>query len=169
MFPCLCGGYPVPVLQTHTRDSVLERVTYEYGALESAISELGGADWEQVLAKREGEDLWTVKDSLAHITYWNANLARRIRGQRRTSGEALPKSVKESNHVVYDEWKDRPLSDVLEWHRTVQVDLVQALRDAPDTLFSKRQRARTWPRAAVGHSVEHRLKDLEKPFAKEKP
>ncbi len=74
--------------------------------------------------------------------------------------------MNESNHVIYEQWKERPLADVLKWHRSVQADLVQALKDAPDTLFSTRQRAGTWPRAAAGHSTEHRVKDLELPFAK---
>ena len=153
----------------HTRESVLQRVIDEYNALEAAIAKLRPADWKFALDKREGEDPWTVKDSLAHITYWKANLARRIRRQRRKAGEALPRSVNESNHVIYELWKDKPLAEVLTWHRTVQADLVQALKDAPDTLFSQRQRARVWPRAAAGHSTEHRVKDLERPFAKVKP
>ncbi len=49
-----------PETMRHTRDSVLERVTDEYNALEAAIAKLGGAEWELLLGKREGEDPWTV-------------------------------------------------------------------------------------------------------------
>lgn len=157
------------MLHLHTRESVLERVTGEYNALEASLAKLSPADWKFVLGEREGNDPWTVKDALAHITYWKADRARRLRGQRRKRGEApRPTSVNEFNHVIYEEWRDRPLAEVLKWHRSVQAELVAAIEGAPDDLFSKRERSPTWPRAAVGHSAEHRVKDLEKPFAKAK-
>ena len=151
----------------HTRESVLQRVTDEFEALEAAIANLGKEDWALHLGKREGKDPWNVKDSLAHITYWKANAVRSLRGERRKKGEApLPKSITESNHVIYEELKDRSLSDVLAWHRKVQEELVAALKEAPDTLFSKRERSPVWPFDAAGHSTEHRVKDIEKLFDK---
>jgi uncharacterized damage-inducible protein DinB len=151
----------------HTRESVLERVIDEYGALEAAIAKLHTSDRQHLLGEREGKDPWTVKDSLAHVTYWKARSMRRFRGERRKPGEAPePRSVIDANHMVFEEWKDRSQEDIIAWHRAVQVELVAAVQDAPDNHFSKRERPGTWPRGAIGHSTEHRLKDLEKPFAK---
>jgi len=153
----------------HTRESVLKRVLDEFDALEAAIAELGEDDWAHLLGKREGKDPWTVKDSLAHITYWKAKSVRSLRGERRKRGEAaLPTSITESNHLIYEELKDRTVAEVLAWHREVQAELVAAIKDAPDTLFSKRERSPEWPFDAAGHSTEHRVKDLERPFAKDR-
>ena len=41
-------------------------------------------------------------------------------------------------------------------------ELVQAIRNAPDEWFSRRDRSEQWPFDAVGHSTEHRMKDLER-------
>jgi hypothetical protein len=147
----------------HTRESVLERVRREFALLDATVSQLTLADWNRPVSRAESQDPWTLKDTLAHITYWKADSARRFRGQRRKRGEApLPKSVNEFNHVIYEEWKERPLEAVLEWHRETQDELLAALEDAPDDLFSKRRRARSWPRASTGHSAEHRVKDFER-------
>ena len=147
----------------HTRESVLKRVVDEFDALEAAIAELGEHDWAHLLGKREGKDPWTVKDSLAHITYWKARSMRRFRGERRKPGEApQPRSLIGANHIVFEEWKDRPLEDVLAWHRQVQSDLVAAVLNAPESHFSKRGRSPSWPFGAIGHSTKHRMKDLER-------
>ena len=151
----------------HTREAVLKRVVDEYNALDAAIAKLGKDDWALLLGKREGKDPWTVKDSLGHITYWKAKSVRSLRGERRKRGEAaLPTSITESNHLIYEELKGRTVDEVLAWHRDVQVDLVAAIEKAPDALFSKRERSPVWPFDAAGHSTEHRVKDLERPFAK---
>lgn len=151
----------------HTRESVLERVNDEYNALEAAIAKLSKADWEFALGKPEGKDHWRVKDSLAHITYWKARSMRRFRGERRKPGEApQPRSLIDANHIVFEEWKDRPVEDVLAWHRQVQSDLVAAVLNAPESHFSKRERSPSWPFGAVGHSTKHRMKDLERLPAK---
>jgi hypothetical protein len=154
----------------HTRESVLQRIVDEYDALEAAIANLGPTDWQFLPGRREGEDPWTVKDSLAHITHWKTNSVRRFRGERRKPGEAPPRRpVNETNHLVFEEWKDRSVEDVLAWHRAVQAELVAAVQDAPESHFSKRERPRVWPRGATGHSTEHRVKDVEQPFAKARP
>jgi len=151
----------------HTRESVLQRVTTEFALLDEAVSNLTPADWKRPVGRPERNDPWCVKDSLAHITYWKSRSMRRFRGERRKPGEApQPRSLIDANHIVFEEWKDRPLEDVLAWHRQVQSDLVAAVLHAPESHFSKRERSPSWPFGAIGHSTKHRRKDLERLAAK---
>jgi hypothetical protein len=147
----------------HTRESVLERVTSEFALLDESVSKLKPADWKRPVGRPESKDPWTLKDALAHVTHWKAESVRVIRREKRSEGSAaLAKmTINESNHRIYDEWKDKPVKDVLAWHRQVQDELVAAIREAPEAWFSSRDRKEQWPFDAVGHSVEHRRKDLE--------
>jgi hypothetical protein len=147
----------------HTRESVLARVTAEFTLLDAAVSRLAPGDWARPVGGPESKDPWTVKDSLAHITHWKARSMRRFRGERRKPGEAPPpRSLIDANHIVFEEWKDRPLKDVLAWHRQVQSELVAAVLNAPESHFSKRERPPGWPFGAIGHSTRHRMKDIER-------
>jgi hypothetical protein len=148
----------------HTRESVLDRVTHEFAQLEEVVSKLTPSDWKSPVGRPESKDPWTLKDALAHVVHWKAESARVFRREKRPAeSAALAKmSINESNHRVYEHWKDRPVRDVLAWHGRVQDELVQAIRNAPDEWFSRRDRSEQWPFDAVGHSTEHRLKDLER-------
>lgn len=147
----------------HTRDSVLERVTSEFALLDDAVSKLEPADWKRPVGRPESKDPWTLKDALAHVLVWKAESARVFRRDKRSpEAAALAKlTINESNHRIYEQFKDKPLKEVLVWHRQVQEELVQAIKNAPDSWFSGKKRNEQWPFDAVGHSVEHRLKDLE--------
>ncbi len=147
----------------HTRESVLKRVTTEFALLDEAVSRLEPADWRRPVGRPESKDPWTLQDALAHVTHWKAESARAIRREKRSEASAaLAKlTINDSNHRIYEEWKDRPTKDVLAWHRKVQGELVAAIEAAPAAWFSSRDRKEQWPFDAVGHSVEHRVKDLE--------
>ena len=152
----------------HTRESVLARVEAEFSLLNAAVSRLAPGDWARPVGSPDRKDRWCVKDSLAHITHWKARSMRRLRGERRKPGEAPPpRSLIDANYIVFEEWKDRPLEDVLVWHRKVQSELVAAVLNAPESHFSKRDRSPSWPFGAIGHSTRHRMKDLERVPAKE--
>jgi hypothetical protein len=68
----------------------------------------------------------------------------------------------EGNHLIYIRWRDRPASEVLDWHHQVQVEVLAALRAAPDEWFSKRERRQQWPAGLDSHSADHRVKDIER-------
>jgi hypothetical protein len=57
---------------------------------------------------------------------------------------------------------------VLLWHRQVHVDLLAALRAAPDRWYSRRDRGPDWPFDLDGHSAEHRVKDIERALTRGK-
>jgi uncharacterized damage-inducible protein DinB len=148
----------------HTREEVIERTQREFKRLDQLVKGLKTGDWALLVPRPEGKDPWTVKDALAHITHWKADMIRSIHKQRRPPEEqGLP--VNEGNHFIYMRWHDRSPDEVLAWHRQVQEELLQALQNAPDKWFSSRERRAEWPYDLDGHSSYHRTKDIERALA----
>ncbi len=144
----------------HTRNSVIKRTITEFKRLDRLVAGLTDEDWEQPLLRPESKDPWTVKDALAHITFWKAEAARVARRQRRPA-EERGLNLEQTNHLVYERWRDRSPEEVLAWHRQVQKDVLAALRGAPETYFSGREHGADWPGDLEGHSAFHRVKDIE--------
>jgi len=55
---------------THTRNKVVKRAIREFRLLDHLVSRLTTADWRKAVRLPEAKEPWTVKDALAHITYW---------------------------------------------------------------------------------------------------
>jgi hypothetical protein len=148
----------------HNRDEVIERTIREFEALDQLVAALADKDWERLLPRPETKDPWTVKDAVAHITHWKADVARSIRGQRIPPEE---RGLQETagNHLIYVRWHDRSPQEVLAWHRQVQKDVLAALKEAPEKWFSGRERKPEWPNDLDGHSAFHRVKDIEQALA----
>ena len=151
----------------HKREEVIERTIREFELLDQLVGGLSNEDWKAPLLRPETKDPWTVKDSLAHITYWKADIIRSIRKQRRPP-EAQGVNETEENHLIYMNLRDRTPQEVLAWHRQVQEDLLTALRVAPEEWFSKRERKKEWPFDLDGHSAYHRVNDIERALASKK-
>jgi hypothetical protein len=145
----------------HKREEVIERTIQEFELLDGLVANLKDEDWERLLPRPETKDPWTVKDALAHITHWKADVARSSRRQRRPP-EERGLGENEANHLIYMRWRDTPPKEVLAWHRQVQEDVLAALREAPDEWFSGRERKPEWPYDLDGHSSYHRVKDIQR-------
>ncbi len=152
----------------HTREEVIERVIREFTLLDQCVAGLTDEDWQRPLPRPETKDPWTVKDALAHITHWKADIARSIRRQRRPP-EERGLGINDGNRYVYLLWRDRSPQEVLAWHRQVQADVLAALQAAPDEWFSRRDRRPEWPYDLVGHSSDHRQKDIERALSNRSP
>ena len=148
----------------HTREEVIERAIREFELLDQLVANLNDEDWERLLPRPETKDPWTVKDALAHITFWKANTARSVRKQPRPP-EERGLQYNDENHLIYMRWRDRTLQEVLVWHRQVQEDLLAALREVSDEYFSGKERNPQWPFDLDGHSTYHRVKDIERALA----
>jgi hypothetical protein len=148
----------------HNRDEVIERTIQEFNHLDQLVANLSIEDWNQLLPRPEAKEPWTVKDTLAHITHWKADVARSARGQRRPP-EERGLLENDANHLIYLHWRDRSPQEVLAWHRHVQKDVLATLRAAPDEWFSSRERRPEWPYDLDGHSAYHRAKDIERALA----
>lgn len=148
----------------HNRDEVIERTIREFERLDQLVANLTDEDWQRPLPRPETKDPWTVKDALAHITYWKASVARSARGEPRPPEERGLGST-EANHLIYLRWRDRSPQEVLAWHRQVQEDLLAALQAAPDPWFSGKDRKPEWPVDLDSHSAYHREKDIDRALA----
>ena len=149
----------------HNRDEVLERTIREFELLDDLVASLRNEEWERSLLRPDTKDPWTVKDALAHITHWKADVARSTRGMR-LPPEERGLNENDGNHLIYVRWHDRSPQEVLTWHRQVLEDVLAALREAPEEWFSRRERKPEWPFDLDGHSAYHRVKDIERALAK---
>ncbi len=144
----------------HNRRQVIQRAIREFKLLDHLVAHLTAEDWRRLVPRPETKDPWTVKDALAHITHWKAEVARSARRQPMPT-EERGLNINDGNHVVYKRWHNRSPQDVLAWHRQVQEDLLLALRDAPDKWFNGSERRAEGPFDLDGHSAYHRIKDIE--------
>ena len=145
----------------HSRDEVIERTFREFELLDHLVANLLDEDWNRYLIRPETKDPWTVKDALAHITHWKADVARSAGGKVRPP-EERGLETNEANHLIYLRWHTRSPQEILAWHRQVQQELLAVLRSAPDKWFSGRERGEDWPYDLDGHSAFHRTKDIER-------
>jgi hypothetical protein len=143
----------------HTRRGVIARTRREFALLDRLVARLRPVDWRQRVARPSGRDPWTVKDALAHITYWKAHSARVMRGDGRLL-EMRGLNVDQINRVIYRRWRRRTPRAVLAWHRRVQADVLRTLATVPEARF-RRDRSPRWPDDFDGHSAAHRVKDIE--------
>ena len=145
----------------HNREEVIARTIQEFELLDHLLANLADEDWLILLPRSEGKDPWTVKDAVAHITHWKADVARSARGQPRPVEERGLNET-DGNHLIYMRWHDRSPQDVLAWHRQVHKDVLATLRAIPEKWFSGRERRQEWPNDLDGHSAYHRIKDIER-------
>ena len=149
----------------HNRKEVIKRTIREFELLDHLVAHLTGEDWRRLVPRSETKDPWTVKDALAHITHWKADVARSARRQPKPT-EERGLNTSDGNRLVYQRWHNRPPQVVLAWHRQVQEDVLLALRDAPDKWFNGSERQAEWPFDLDGHSANHRIKDIEQALKK---
>ena len=144
----------------HNREEVIERAICEFALLDALVAGFSAADWERPAPRPETKDPWTMKDVLAHITHWKADVARSARGQP-VPPEERGLGITDGNRLVYLRWRDRSPEAVLAWHRAVHADVLAALKEAPEAWFSGRERRAEWPNDLDSHSSYHRKKDIE--------
>jgi hypothetical protein len=145
----------------HSREEVIKRTIDEFELLDQLLVRLKDEDWERLLIRPETKDPWTMKDAVAHITHWKADLARSSRRQKRPP-EERGLDWNDANHLIYMRWRDRSPQDVLAWHRQVQLDVLAAMRSAPAEWFTGKDRNKQWPYDLDGHSALHRVLDIER-------
>lgn len=144
----------------HSRESVVSRVVEEFDLLDHLVCRLTREEWNRPLRRSGSKDPWSVKDALAHITHWKADVARSARRQP-VPIEERGLTINQGNHLVYLRWRDRSPQEVLAWHRQVQKNVLDTLREMPESWFSGRERSPDWPGDLVGHSAHHRTKDIQ--------
>ena len=144
----------------HTRDEVIQRTIEEFNRLDQLVSGLTYAQWDAPVPRPDDKDVWTVKDTVAHITHWKADTIRNIK-RLPVPPEEKGLNWADGNRVIYERWRNRSARDVLDWHRQVQAEVIAALRSAPETWFSSREHRPEWPNDLDGHCRYHRVNDIE--------
>lgn len=143
----------------HTREEVIQRAEHEFEQLEQLVADLSDEEWRRPVPRPETKDAWTVKDALAHILHWQADMARRIRGER-VPVEERGLNIDDGNRLVYLRWRDKSPREVLDWLEQVKQEVLAALRAAPDVYFTGKERNPQWPYDLEGHSAYHRARDI---------
>lgn len=151
----------------HSREEVIKRTIREFELLDHLVNNLIDEDWNRLLTRPETKDPWTVKDALAHITHWKADVIRKIKKQ------PIPVEEKglgetDGNHLIFMRWRDRSPQEVLAWHRQVQMDVLATLQNTPEEWFSGREHQSEWPFDLIGHSSYHRVKDIEQALKRQR-
>jgi hypothetical protein len=150
----------------HNREEVIERTISEFELLEQLVAGLSDQEWRRPLLRPETKDPWTVKDALAHIAHWKAEVARKARGEPPPADER-GLNITDGNRLVYFRWRDRSPQEVLAWHRQVHEEVISTLKQAPEAWFSGKERNAEWPNDLAGHSAYHRVKDIERALSGE--
>ncbi len=143
----------------HSRQEVIQRTIREFKLLDHLIAHLSKKEWLQPVPRPEGKDPWTVKDAVAHITHFKADVIRSMH-RRPKPAEVRGLSIGAENHLLYLRWRDRSPREVLAWHRQVQKEILAALQETPEEWFNGRERKAEWPFDLDGHSAYHRIKDI---------
>jgi hypothetical protein len=112
----------------HNREEVIKRTIQEFDLLDHLVAHLTDEEWNRLLPRPETKDPWTIKDALAHITHWKADVARSAKKQHKPI-EERGLNVNEGNHLVYLRWHERSPQDVLAWHRQVHLEEVMTAED----------------------------------------
>jgi len=142
----------------HTREELVERTISEFVLMDRLAERIPEAGWGLPLLWVEPRDPWTVKDAFAHVTFWKADTARFVRGQRRP---VEIRGVHDSNHCVFELYRHTAAAELIAWHRQVHTDMLAALSEAPDAWFDK-ERAPHWPPDLDRHIRAHRKRDMER-------
>src|SRR5690348_17195004 len=95
---------------TRSRDALLRRGRDEHAQLEALLGQIAEAD-----QTRSGvTGTWSVKDHLAHLTWWEQRVIRMLGGAPDPI-DAIPggeKSEDDINAYVYAQNRERPLAEV---------------------------------------------------------
>jgi hypothetical protein len=144
----------------HTRAEVTQRTLAEFEELDRLVRRVGSEDWARLVPRPETHDAWTIKDALVHIVYWKMHTLRVFRRERRPP-ELRGLEVPALNHLIWEQWRQRPAADVVAWHREVHKAIMQTLAELPEEWFGRRERSQHWPGDLESHSAAHRRKDIE--------
>jgi hypothetical protein len=93
------------------KTEILEQISATHLLLEAHLSSLGES--QMLLPGVNGE--WTVKDLLAHITWWEQHLLRRLRTGRDDlyqEGVSVQEETDQANAQVFAANRSRPLSEI---------------------------------------------------------
>ncbi len=141
--------------------AILVRMAESRRALRSALDRATPAALEQPGAWGE----WTIKDLLAHITYWQGVATDRL--QKIAAGRMGDivwideGEIDTLNANVYQANKDRPLAEMREAFDVAYLTLRTAIKSLPPAVYAEDQQPRPVRRWVAGNSYLHDEEHLE--------
>ena len=113
------------------RATLLETIQTAYDRLDVTLANLSD---QQMTRIGGGGDGWTVKDALAHLTWWEHYTLRRLNGAPPLlqDGDDGGTTVDGTNKRVYEENQQKSLHDVLAEFREAFQQLRAAVEALPD-------------------------------------
>jgi hypothetical protein len=150
---------------------ILARMAESRRALQSAIDQAG----PDLLVKPGSWGEWTIKDMLAHLTYWQTSAIDRLQKVAAGRSDAIQllggdDAIDQINENVYRANKDRPLADMLESFYSTNLSFRTAVKSLPPEVYRELSAEGTFSAARTvyadgyGHDEEH-LADIEQAIA----
>ena len=127
------------------------------------------AAWEALLAQIDEEQMqrpgvtgkWSVKDVIAHVSWCAREIAPVLRTHILAGSDLWNLSEDESNEIVYQQNKDRPLYDIINEERQAYTDLLEAVQTLSDEDLTDPHRFKNMPEEWIpwqliaGNSFNH--------------
>jgi uncharacterized protein (TIGR03083 family) len=118
------------------KTEILEQVSATHLLLEAHISALSEAQMLQPGVNGQ----WTVKDVLAHITWWEQHLLHRLKtGQDNLfqEGISMQAATDKANDSIYADNRSRPLAEILEEFQASYQQVLTALEALSEEAVSQ--------------------------------
>ncbi|MDQ2902958.1 MAG: ClbS/DfsB family four-helix bundle protein [Chloroflexota bacterium] len=127
------------------------------------------AAWEALLAQIDEEQMqrpgvagkWSVKDIIAHVGWCESEIAPVLRTHLLAGSDLWNLSDDESNEIIYQQNKDRPLHDIVTEERQAYTALLEAVQTLSDEDLNDPQRFKNMPQEwkpwqlIAGNSFKH--------------
>lgn len=125
-------------------------------ALQAGRAELeamwDGANEAQLVARPGPQADWSVKDLIAHLTYWEQDTLRQVQDGAEVT---LDKDVDAINAQVFNENCDRSLKDILADFKASYADLVTCIEECTDEALAQVIDDKTLAEHLAYDSYEH--------------
>lgn len=116
---------------------------------------------------------WSVKDVIAHITWYEREMVGMIRQRALLGSDLWNVSLEQRNAAIFEEYKDRLLADILSDVRTIHKSLMELIQGLSDDDFQDASHFREMPpdwkpwEVIASNTFEHYLDhvaDIRKAF-----
>jgi tetratricopeptide (TPR) repeat protein len=120
------------------------------------LAELSDAERDQ----QSAPDRWSVRDMLVHIAFWKRRQSERLSAAARGAAPDDEEHFEQTNARVFEEWRDRPWSAVIEESERAYEELIERIQAADyDFLVDPNrfewQHGRSLVSSIVGNGVWH--------------
>lgn len=139
------------------KETTIERVRAAHAELVAALERF--TPDEMTLPGVNGE--WSIKDMLAHVTWWEQHLLRRLRSGHDDMYDGVTDAAEgrrrtdEANARVFAEHHHRPLADVLAEFHASFAETLAYLEAMPEDELARDEIAEPVGFDTYGHYLEH--------------